>query len=239
VGKSILAFHRDEEELPSSKCFGFVQTLDEKPKRRLFEGLKAPGLQMNQPLTFPSDGGDTVRDLRDAVVQELEWLKWFVWHRNVYGALQEVEAAEMDLDVAAALGDPIARTLLNTVADFHTYIERNYGFIPNDGERYRDGERIRTGFVEPTVNQVISKRFCKHQQMQWTKREHISYDKPEENLASGTRGGVPVLVSGSAGGGGATGSLIPSCSMLSAGVCGIHHRDHQGELSKGAVRMSV
>ena len=35
---------------------------------------------------------------------------------------------------------------------------------------YRYGERISTGFVESTVNQVISKRFCKKQQMQWTKR---------------------------------------------------------------------
>jgi hypothetical protein len=43
-------------------------------------------------------------------------------------------------------------------------------FIPNYGERYRYGERIGTGFVESTVKQVISKRFCKRQQMQWTKR---------------------------------------------------------------------
>ena len=39
----------------------------------------------------------------------------------------------------------------------------------NYGERYRAGERISTGFVESTVNQVVSKRFCKKQQMQWTK----------------------------------------------------------------------
>jgi hypothetical protein len=42
--------------------------------------------------------------------------------------------------------------------------------MPNYGERYRHGEAIATGFVEPTVNQVVSKRFCKKQQMQWTKR---------------------------------------------------------------------
>jgi hypothetical protein len=30
------------------------------------------------------------------------------------------------------------------------------------------GERISTGFVESTVNQVIRKRFCKRQQMPWT-----------------------------------------------------------------------
>jgi hypothetical protein len=34
----------------------------------------------------------------------------------------------------------------------------------------QQNQRISTGFVESTVNQVISKRFCKRQQMQWTKR---------------------------------------------------------------------
>jgi hypothetical protein len=51
-----------------------------------------------------------------------------------------------------------------------TYIEWNQGFIPNYGERYRHGERISTGFVESTVNQVVSKRMVKKQQMQWSKR---------------------------------------------------------------------
>jgi hypothetical protein len=50
--------------------------------------------------------------------------------------------------------------------EFRTYIERNRAFIPNYGERYHHGERISTGFVESTVNQVVSKRFCKKQQMQ-------------------------------------------------------------------------
>jgi len=43
-------------------------------------------------------------------------------------------------------------------------------FIPNYGERYRQGERISTGFVESTVNQVISKRMVKKQQMRWSQR---------------------------------------------------------------------
>jgi hypothetical protein len=38
------------------------------------------------------------------------------------------------------------------------------------GERYRNGEAIATGFVESTVHQVVSPRFCKRQQMQWSKR---------------------------------------------------------------------
>jgi hypothetical protein len=53
VGKSTLAFRRNEEEdIPSSKRFGFVQTLDQKPKRRLYEVLKSQGMQLNQHAQF-------------------------------------------------------------------------------------------------------------------------------------------------------------------------------------------
>ena len=59
VGKSTLAFKRDEDdEPPASKRFGFVQTLDEKPKRRLYEVLQSQGMQLNQQITFLSDGSD-------------------------------------------------------------------------------------------------------------------------------------------------------------------------------------
>ncbi len=52
----------------------------------------------------------------------------------------------------------------------HQCVEHNGYWIPNYGERYRNGEAIATGFVESTVNQVVSKRFCKKQQMRWSKR---------------------------------------------------------------------
>jgi hypothetical protein len=42
--------------------------------------------------------------------------------------------------------------------------------IPNYGERWRNEESIATGFVESAVNQIVSKRFAKKQQMQWTKK---------------------------------------------------------------------
>jgi hypothetical protein len=38
-------------------------------------------------------------------VRDLERLKWLLWHGNVDRALQLVESVDMDLDVAAALGD--------------------------------------------------------------------------------------------------------------------------------------
>ena len=56
VGQSI-AKDRD------NRYFGLVQSFDEKPKRRLHEILREQGLQMNQEITFLTDGGDTVRNL--------------------------------------------------------------------------------------------------------------------------------------------------------------------------------
>jgi hypothetical protein len=50
AGKSLLAFKRDQEgkqEL-SVRCFAWVQTYDEKPKRRLFELLQSQGMQPNE-----------------------------------------------------------------------------------------------------------------------------------------------------------------------------------------------
>jgi hypothetical protein len=66
AGKSVVAFRREEnDETPSAKCFGFVQTYDEKPRRRLWELLKSQGMQENQQVVFLSDGGDSVRQLQE------------------------------------------------------------------------------------------------------------------------------------------------------------------------------
>jgi hypothetical protein len=66
AGKRLLSFTRGEEsqEPVSSKCVAFVQTFDQKPKRRLFEVLQSQGHQLNQQSTVLSDGGDTVRELQ-------------------------------------------------------------------------------------------------------------------------------------------------------------------------------
>ena len=86
-------------------------------------------------------------------------------------ALRHLQFVEMDLEGAAFENhEQTTRKLLKAVAEFSTYIQGNRGFIPNYGERYRNGERISTGFVESAVNQVISKRFVKKQQIRWTPR---------------------------------------------------------------------
>jgi hypothetical protein len=57
-----------------------------------------------------------------------------------------------------------------TVCEFETYIRNNQSFLPNYGDRYRNGERISTAFVESTVNLLLAKRFSKKQQMRWSKK---------------------------------------------------------------------
>lgn len=80
AGKSVLSFRRDDPEdvPPSSKCFALVQSVDPKPKRRLYDLLRSQGMQGNQQVTFFSDGGDTVRALPAYLHPEAEHvLDWF------------------------------------------------------------------------------------------------------------------------------------------------------------------
>jgi hypothetical protein len=207
VGKSTLSFGEDKDDQgPSSKRFGFVQTLDTKPKRRLYEVLHSQGLQMNQDIAFLSDGDDTLRalqlemspkathildwfhltmkltvleqygkglvqceaELGEQICDQIERLKWSLWHGQVDKALGKID------DLESAI-EPFSKTyarfpkLVKALSELRTYIVNNRHLIPNYGERYRNGEPIATGFVESTVNEVVSKRFCKKQQMQWSK----------------------------------------------------------------------
>ena len=198
VGKSIT-------EQGENKRFAFVHDYDEKPKRRLSELLKAQGLQLNQTVTFLSDGGDTVRDLQfyhtpfsehvldwfhitmritvmtqmakglpkkkeyKDIETNLERLKWYLWNGNVFQALQLIDSLVIDLEIFKD-EDSSVRKLWSTASEFQTYINNNGGFIPNYRDRYFYGEAISTGFVESTVNQVVSKRMVKKQQMRWTKK---------------------------------------------------------------------
>jgi hypothetical protein len=107
-------------------------------------------------------------ELREFALKELERIKWFLWHGNVFRALDTMGDFAMDLDTE----EPTAKevTLLKKLEEFETYIRNNAGFIPNYGERWRYGETISTAFVESTVNQVVSKRMVKKQQMRWSQK---------------------------------------------------------------------
>jgi len=79
AGRSVVAFRRAaDDEVPESKCFGYVQTYDDKPRRRLYELMKSQGLQDNQQVVFMSDGGEDVRRVQTYLHPDSEhWIDWF------------------------------------------------------------------------------------------------------------------------------------------------------------------
>jgi hypothetical protein len=206
VGKSTRAFGEHEEDKPSSSTrFGFVQTLETKPKRRLYEVWHSQGLQMHQDITFLSDGNDTLRALQlEMSPQATHIVDWF----HLTMKLTVLEPYDKGLvQCEAALGEEIREQIVrlqgslrhgqvdkalgkiddlaSSIALFHetyarfkhlvkalsalrAYIGNNRHLIPNYGQRYHHGEAIATGFVESTVHEVVSKQFCKKQQMQWS-----------------------------------------------------------------------
>ena len=207
VGKSILSFEEDEEDrTPSLKRFGFVQTRDTQSKRRLNEVLHSQDFQMNQAITFLSDGDDKLRALQmkmspkamhildwhhlamkltvlgqfgkglvqceavlgEAIGGQIERLQWSLWHGQVDKALGKIDDLETSI---APFHETYARftPLVKALSQLRTSIVYRH-VIPHDGERYHNGEAIATGFVASTVNEVVSKRFCKKQQMQWSNR---------------------------------------------------------------------
>ena len=60
--------------------------------------------------------------------------------------------------------------MAKAIGEFDSYLRANAERILNYSERRRAGEAISTAFTESTVNQVISKRMVKKQQMRWTPR---------------------------------------------------------------------
>ena len=166
--------------------------------------LKKQGLQMNQDITFLSDGGDTVRNLqkfispqaehllywfhitmkitvmrqtikgldkkdRDNLDEQMESIKWNIRHRNVDKVLDKIESFCDEVYCEELDKRDKKHSLKKWAEEFYTYIKSNQHFTPNYAERYRHDEIISTSFVESTVNEVISKRMSKKQQMRWPK----------------------------------------------------------------------
>ena len=100
------------------------------------------------------------------VSKRLNSVKHRLWHGNTEEALERMSVLLAELSVIQAAAQKVADSL----SELETYIRNNREFIPNFGERRRQRETISTAFVESTINQVMSRRFVKKQQMQWTLR---------------------------------------------------------------------
>jgi hypothetical protein len=103
------------------------------------------------------------------LLADLERIKWLLWHGNQHRARESIDIFEDDVD-GLEVAYPNLNKFTKFAHEFAVYIKSNTNSLINYGERFRAGERISSCLAESTVNAVISKRFAKRQQMQWTKR---------------------------------------------------------------------
>ena len=94
-----------------------------------------------------------------AVSKQLESVKHLLWHGNTEEALERSVNLLLDLSLLQTQS-AAAQKVAAGLTEFETYIRNNREFIPNFGERYPQGETIRTAFVESTINQILSRRFA-------------------------------------------------------------------------------
>jgi hypothetical protein len=114
---------------------------------------------------------------KETILKELERVKWFLWHGNLFRADESltdlmfaVDGAMEEDSEAKRPAHLVLKKLARALEEFGNYIDNNASGIVNYGERRRCGERISTGFVESTINQLVARRFVKKQQMRWTPR---------------------------------------------------------------------
>src|SRR5918992_1335991 len=88
-------------------------------------GQMAKGLA---PREVPEAGSDVER--------QLERIKWYLWHGNVFRALQGLEDLTMDLDDLEPVTEGLKK-LREAVHEFLGYITASKAFIPNYGDRCR------------------------------------------------------------------------------------------------------
>ena len=81
------------------------------------------------------------------IQDQIERLKWSLWHGQVDKALGKIDDLEISIEPFSESYPRFSR-LVKALSALRTYIVNNRHVIPNDGERYRNGEPIATGFVD-------------------------------------------------------------------------------------------
>jgi hypothetical protein len=99
------------------------------------------------------------------IESELKSAKWLVWHGKGRKAVPRLKS----------IGDELQKwpeqdqsTLWWNVRKVSAYIRSHTRFLVDYGARYRKGLPIASGIAESAVNQVVSIRMAKKQQMRWS-----------------------------------------------------------------------
>ncbi len=100
------------------------------------------------------------------VFEEIVNIKWKFWNGQHKAGLERLRLLAIWIGLKA--DTKIKETLSSRLFDLGHYLEDNAAHLVNYAQRYRDGLPISSATAEAVVNQVISHRFVKKQQMRWT-----------------------------------------------------------------------
>ena len=113
--------------------------------------------------------GIAVREQVEETRHELEGVKHRLWHGYVHRALTASDALLEQCEFASVVDDAFYR-LHGKLSEFRNYIWKNRASIPRYADRQQFREHFSTAFAESAVNEIVSKRMAKSQQMRWSKR---------------------------------------------------------------------
>jgi hypothetical protein len=127
---------------------------------RLLDAMKFRAAELSVLGSRMTEGPDWSR-----IESELKSAKWLVWHGKGRKALPRLQTISDELENWPGLDQS---TLSWNVRKVSTYIRSHTRFLVDYGARYRKGLPISSGIAESAVNQVVSTRMAKKQQMRWS-----------------------------------------------------------------------
>ena len=96
----------------------------------------------------------------DDFEEELEKVKWFLWHGNPEKALTRLRELELSIS---------KKELSSDLQELYGYIDRNQCYIANYSERQKFNLPFSSTIAESSVNEVINTRQKNNKKMQWSR----------------------------------------------------------------------
>lgn len=109
----------------------------------------------------------------ERVERKIKAAKWLVWHNKGRKAIRRLQ---MMSEVLEKCSSGTISTLQWNVRNLYSYLRSNARFLVNYEAHYRKGLPISSAIAESAVNQEVSARKAKGQQMRW-------YDEGAHHLA--------------------------------------------------------
>ena len=102
-------------------------------------------------------------------IRELGGSKWRLWHGRSSACLGRLARLMHWFDAAHVREVRGAAAVQRHISDLIEYLHANPLALVNYGQRHHDRLPISTAFVESAVNEILSKRMIKKQQMRWNR----------------------------------------------------------------------